>query len=727
MTHIVQIAPSIGSGSGVAGVAYALERELTAAGATVERFTAVEAGRRKVQEPKSPLGARLAHAWDVVWFSTVGTRRARQFLAERPDAVSICHNDAMAGDIYVNHGLLEAAMRARGHYTWRMLRNPLHVFTAARDRFRYRGRIHRAIVALTTTEAALLHSIYGRIPARVEVIPNGVDLERFRPASAEERDRARRAIAIDDDAFVVVFVGHEFDRKGLPIAMAAIRGVPTAILVVVGGTADMIRRASAQAAGLGVGTRVRFVGNDPDPIPYLRASDVFVLPSAYESYGLVITEALASGIPVVSTPVGVASDVIIDGENGYLAPANPEAFGERLAQIAAADLDCFRRSARQSVSAHSWQDAARHYLRLAESIAQERLPSGVEAQRLRIVHAIRSDGYSGVERFVVRLALAQASGGHRVTVIGGAPDRMEPALTEGGVEFVPASTTAQVMRAVRRRRHAADVVNTHMTAADVGAAAALWFTPRSRRPAVVATRHFARARGRVGLIPIGPFVRHQIDGQISISRAVADVVDGHSAIVHSGIEGRPFRDVGVRERVVLIAQRLQPEKRTDAGVRAFAASGLADHGWTLEIAGTGPERAALEALVEALGIASATRFLGYRDDLPAVMDRAGLLIAPCPVEGLGLTVLEAMAGGLPVVAAGAAGHIDLLAGLDSRAMFDPDDVDDAATKVRSLAEDGPGRSALARAAHLRQQRSFSLQAHSAATEAVYRATLRGLR
>ena len=101
---------------------------------------------------------------------------------------------------------------------------------------------------------------------------------------------------------------------------------------------------------------------------------------------------------------------------------------------------------------------------------------------------------------------------------------------------------------------------------------------------------------------------------------------------------------------------------------------------------------------------SAVEFLGYRADLPLVMDRAGLLIAPCPVEGLGLTLLEAMAGGLPVVAAGAAGHLDVLAGLDPRAMFPPGDVDAAARNLRSLAEDEPGRNALALAAHKRQQR-----------------------
>ena len=89
-------------------------------------------------------------------------------------------------------------------------------------------------------------------------------------------------------------------------------------------------------------------------------------------------------------------------------------------------------------------------------------------------------------------------------------------------------------------------------------------------------------------------MRRRLDAQIAISHAVADAVDGRSTVVHTGVENRPLRDVALRDRVVLIAQRLQPEKRTDVGIRAFAASGLADDGWTLEIAGVGPERGALE-------------------------------------------------------------------------------------------------------------------------------------
>ena len=123
--------------------------------------------------------------------------------------------------------------------------------------------------------------------------------------------------------------------------------------------------------------------------------------------------------------------------------------------------------------------------------------------RLRILHAVRSDGFAGVEQFVLRLALAQAADGHEVAVIGGAAERMRPDLDAAGVEHVPAARTVDVERAVRPRAAEVDVVNTHMTAADVAAVIAL--TGR-RRPALVSTRHFAQPRGRLGPVPIDALV-----------------------------------------------------------------------------------------------------------------------------------------------------------------------------------------------------------------------------
>jgi glycosyltransferase involved in cell wall biosynthesis len=356
--RIVQIAPEIAPGSGVAGVAYELERALTAAGARVERFTRIEAGRRPPQGRRG----RLGHAWDVVWFSTVGTRRARAFLAARPEAISICHNDALAGDVYVNHGLLQAAMRARGQYAWRMVRNPLHLFTALRDRIRYRGRYHREIVALTEQEAALLVRTYGSVRAPIEVIPNGVDIERFRMPSVEERITARRSLGLRADAWVAVFVGHEFDRKGLPLAIDALVTEPDVHLLVVGGTPEMIARARADAEELGVADRTTFAGIRPDIIPALWASDALVLPSAYEANALVVLEALACGVPVVSTSVGAAPDLLVDVVNGYLIPRDARMLSARLSALREAPADGLSEACRKTAEEYSWSRIAAKYL-----------------------------------------------------------------------------------------------------------------------------------------------------------------------------------------------------------------------------------------------------------------------------------------------------------------------------------------------------------------------------
>ena len=240
---------------------------------------------------------------------------------------------------------------------------------------------------------------------------------------------------------------------------------------------------------------------------------------------------------------------------------------------------------------------------------------------------------------------------------------------------------------------------------------------------MVATRHFAQPRGRIGPLPIDLLVRGTVDAEIAISAAVAASIDVPSVVVRSGVDSRPLPDPALRERTVLIAQRLEREKSTDLGIRAFASSGVASDGWVLEIAGRGSERAALERLVEELGISASVRFLGFRTDLADLMARAGILLAPCPNEGLGLTVLEAMASALPVIAADAGGHTELLVGLDARALFAARDADAAAEKLRSLALDPAARSALGARERERQSAQFTPRQQVEGSSEVYRAAI----
>lgn len=339
---------------------------------------------------------------------------------------------------------------------------------------------------------------------------------------------------------------------------------------------------------------------------------------------------------------------------------------------------------------------------------------------LRIVHAVASDRFAGVEQFVLRLARAQAGQGHAVTVIGGAPAQMRGALAAVGVRTRPATRAREVLAAVRATD--ADVVNAHMTAAD--AACALALTGRSA--ALVSTRHFASPRGRSRLIPVDALVRRRIDAEIAVSRAVAETIGVPSTVVHTGIPAAETASEGVRPRILMV-QRLQPEKHTAVGIRAFAASGLAAEGWRLDVLGEGQERAHLTALIAELGVAEAVALLGFREDVPAQLDASSMLLATCPVEWLGLAVLEAMTHAVAPVAAGAAGHLDLLEGLDPRALFRADDVTDAAAALRVFAEDPDRRRRHALAARERAGAEFSIAQQVERTEAVYRAAIEGRR
>lgn len=370
--HIIQIAPVIGPGSGVAGVAWNLEREFLARGHTVERFTASLARRRpRRRQSRLVLVRAVGLLREAVWFSTIGAVRARRFARERPGALTICHNGPLFGDVYVNHGVVGAAMRARGHAVLRMLRNPVHAFTFLRDRFRYRSRIHRAVVALTEQEIETLRSVYGTVRAPVHVIPHGVDLDRFRPPTPVERAQSRAAFRLTTEDRVALFVGHEFARKGATTAIAALVEATTVMLLLAGGDQRTISDAKAESERLGVADRVLFLGRRTDVASLLWASDMFVLPSAYESSGLVITEALAAGVPVISTAVGCAPDVIVDGHNGFIVAKDPRMFADRMERIAAEAEGAWSNAARESVRGHGWDRTAGRYLELLHALSEE--------------------------------------------------------------------------------------------------------------------------------------------------------------------------------------------------------------------------------------------------------------------------------------------------------------------------------------------------------------------
>ncbi len=369
MRTIVQVAPEIGPGTGVGSVAFHLEQEWARRGHRVLRFTLEDSGGSFIPRPEGRLAGRLALLAKVVWFSTVGSARARRFLRRHPHAVSICHNDALAGDVYVNHGLVQAAMQSRGSYAWRMVRNPLHLFTTVRDRRRYASGVHRTIVNLSDEDDRLLRRMNPRLVPPTAVITNGVDTDAYAPPSPADRAAVRRSLGVATDETLAIFVGHEYARKGLDLVVDALDRCPANVkLVVVGGTSGMIQSMSARPAARRHESRITFVGAAADPRVWLSAADVLCLPSAYEASPLVVLEALAMGVPVIGTSTGSIGDVVHDGVNGYVVDRTVDGVAAALTEVAAADRAPLRAAARATALEHSWARVADRYLELFDRI-----------------------------------------------------------------------------------------------------------------------------------------------------------------------------------------------------------------------------------------------------------------------------------------------------------------------------------------------------------------------
>jgi D-inositol-3-phosphate glycosyltransferase len=234
-----------------------------------------------------------------------------------------------------------------------------------------------SVVCATEHEKALLVSLYGADPARVAVIPLGVDLDRFRPT---DKAQARAHLGFSNER-IILFVGRIEPLKGVDILLNAAAmlesDVECSVLVVGGDDASASRVGELRdlARDLGIEHRVAFLGAvDHEKLPeYYNAADVCVVPSHYESFGLVAVEAMACGVPVVASRVGGLTGTVKDGETGYLIPwLCPEPFAERIEMLL--DNEALRNglgeSAREAVSRFRWDSIGARVLELFDSLSE---------------------------------------------------------------------------------------------------------------------------------------------------------------------------------------------------------------------------------------------------------------------------------------------------------------------------------------------------------------------
>lgn len=288
---------------------------------------------------------------------------AAQYRARHPDAplvlVACCSQL-----LYEAHDRLQAATAGALHRAARAL-NRWMLRRAERN-----GFLAASAVAFDSAMTRdIVTAAYGLDSQRGCVIQPAIDTLRFRPPTAARRMRLRRALALPRDGFVLCWTGRMEDRKNVELLLEALARVRdrVAALLLVGDGADRpaLQRLSQR---LELESTVRFVGMQADVLPWLHASDAFVLPSLVESFGIALLEAMSCGLPCVALRNGPcantnAQNLIEDGRSGLLIDGpDPALLAHAIERLAASDSlrGALGTAARESVAARyaAGRDAA---------------------------------------------------------------------------------------------------------------------------------------------------------------------------------------------------------------------------------------------------------------------------------------------------------------------------------------------------------------------------------
>ncbi|MCI0370086.1 MAG: glycosyltransferase family 4 protein [candidate division NC10 bacterium] len=330
------------------------------------------------------VGARIEGAWDprvvrhdirvakhprwVEVLTFIG--RAKRLALERFDVVHSQIRPYLPGVVTVGGGChrfyLERVLPGEQGplAAWAKRCTPLHQVLLTLERRRYRADGRTWVIANSRLNRDGILAYYPLPESRIRVAYNGVDTDRFAPENAVRfRAEVRRTLELADGDLGLIFVGSNFSRKGLELVLNALVGAGEAglrmRLVVLGGRPRP--RWRRQVAALGLAGRVRFVDPVPDPERYYAAADVFVLPTRFDPFANATLEAMAAGLPVVTTRMNGVAEILTPGTDGYVLddPPSAPALAKLLVELTDADLRrAMGRAARGTALRFPWRAAA---------------------------------------------------------------------------------------------------------------------------------------------------------------------------------------------------------------------------------------------------------------------------------------------------------------------------------------------------------------------------------
>lgn len=267
-------------------------------------------------------GLRWGSSGNVALFGNAATSNLSN--NHQPHAVlgfgAVSPNDSVTWVQSVHARWLETSRSKQFRGRLKRKLNPFHRVAIAREKALFGGRRYRRLLALTPEVADDLVQYYGVPLEDIDIVPNGVDPVEFCPVDEGRKAELRARFGAANDKKLISFIANESDRKGLPQLIEAVSRLkdPAVHVLAAGRVGPAVARLAEE---FGVQDQVTWVGLVEEVAPVFQVSDLFVLPTAYEAWGLVIVEALACGVPVITTRLAGAACVVKENENGCLLDA----------------------------------------------------------------------------------------------------------------------------------------------------------------------------------------------------------------------------------------------------------------------------------------------------------------------------------------------------------------------------------------------------------------------
>ena len=304
---------------------------------------------------------------DAGFASAVCTELARKRfdLVQSHERIACC-DVYRAGDGVHAQWLEQRARVQTPMAAWLTRHEPHHRYLLAAERALFTSERLRAVICNSEMIRREIAARFKTPPAKLELIRNAVDSSSFNPGlRGDMRAPVRQQLDIPDDANVVLHIGSGFERKGVASLLRAAARAPSKPWVIVVGRDKRSARYVELGRLLGIDSRVRFVGSVSDVRPYHAAADSFVLATLYDPFPNAAIEAMASGLPVVTTPLCGAAEVVTEGETGFIRDAlDVDGLAAAIERLDPATAQRMGANARDAIAALTPQSMAQQYLAL---------------------------------------------------------------------------------------------------------------------------------------------------------------------------------------------------------------------------------------------------------------------------------------------------------------------------------------------------------------------------